>query len=141
MKCPNCGTQNRGGKPLCAQCGHRLTGPKALDFPTFGAIGAMLGIGLTMALYFSGSLPPFVQFHPAPVGMEFEFRPSKGSAAVWAVELLGVTLAIVYLYTANAKARVALRARAALLGACWVTLGGMALCNFFSVGSLFDRRF
>jgi hypothetical protein len=92
------------------------------------------GVGVTVVLYVSGSLLGW-----AGPSSE-EFGASKGSAVLWALESIGILAALTYLFSTDAGTRLSSSRRGFLLGLCFVTLGGMGLCDVLAVPVLFEHR-
>jgi hypothetical protein len=83
----------------------------------------------------------FSNVRPAPDTGAFEFVPSKGEATAYIIELCITVLA--FAYALRMRSRPALRGAPAafVVTTLVVALGGMMLCNLFSVNSLLDKRF
>jgi hypothetical protein len=94
----------------------------------------LLGAGITLVFYaIPGALLVNVGSVPGAI--------SRGAAWGYVVELALVAVALGYLFLSPAARRLAPSVRLLLLSAAWIALGGMAVCNVFSlsVSSLIAR--
>ncbi|MDP9019150.1 MAG: hypothetical protein M3N19_12620 [Candidatus Eremiobacteraeota bacterium] len=94
--------------------------------------GILLGVGLTGAVYYSG-----IFFANVGKRAPNSYAPSQGAAWFYLMVLIVIIALVVALFFPAVNKRIGLNVRALLFGALFVMLGGMALCNFFGIGSLF----
>ena len=138
MTCPKCSTENDRRATHCSSCGEALasnTTQTSTGIAVSAAIlGLLSGIGATVALYAAGAL--FDQIGGPHSRQEFE--SSRGSAWFWLLSLIGVVIALFVIFRSR---RIADRSflRVFTLSALFFMLGGMTLCNLFSISTIFDR--
>jgi len=137
--CPKCASTQPAGE-FCIRCGESLSplGLKRLPLPQM-ILGAACGAVFIAVLWLLPSyFPELRAFHKAPSTIEFAI--SKGEALLYAAELLVTGAGLACLFTAG-RTRFNSSWRAFFMAMGWMVLGGMSLCNFFSLNSLLDRSF
>lgn len=138
MTCPKCSSENVSRATHCSNCGEALAS-KTVQLSTGMAASAVItgllsGVGATIALYAAGAL--FDQIGGPHSRQEFE--SSRGSSWFWLLSLIGVVIALFVIFRSR---RIADRSflRIFILSALFTMLGGMTLCNLFSISTFFAR--
>lgn len=141
--CSHCGAEMDGSQSdYCPSCGAPAHAPQAAGTAPSTTIllplvavftGLIAGIVLTLALYTGGGLLADIgrSRHPA------EFGVSRGSAAFYAIVLVALGVALTAFLTGSKRKSRSLFVQTFTITGLVVALGGMALCNLFSFGSLF----
>ena len=142
MTCKHCGKANAPGVQFCANCGADLTAVAVRSNPWAGigmfALGVGAGLVLTVLLYVLGFAFENVWRGAAPHPAGSNFGVYQGSAWFFFLCLPALAIALIVVWSARGS-RLSQAWRLFVTGALCVALGGMALCNLFSISYLFAK--
>lgn len=142
MICKHCGKANAPGVQYCANCGTDMTAApvRANPWVRIGmfALGLFAGLIGTAVLYVSGFAFAKVWRGAPPQTAGSNFGVYQGSAWFFFLCLPALAIALIVLWSPRGH-RLEPAVRLFLTGALCVALGGMALCNLFSISFLFSK--